>query len=110
MVSPYDVMFDIDTTRCITCVCESDRLLAVFYNHTTRQSTLCAMMTLTTKAHHLLNRAQQEAEYELEAIELTTAGVRVCEGLEGGFMSIHHHALMLSTIVRLIEIVKSSFQ
>jgi hypothetical protein len=68
------------------------------------------MMALTTKAHHLLNRAQQEAGYELEAIELTTAVVEACEGLAGGFMSIHHHALMLSTIVRLIEIVKSSFR
>jgi hypothetical protein len=45
------------------------------------------MMALTTKAHYLLNRAQQEAEYELEAVELTTAAVHVCEGLEGGLIS-----------------------
>jgi hypothetical protein len=63
-------------------------------------------MALTTKAHHLLNRAQQEAEYELEAIELTTAALGACEGLEGGFISFDQHALMLSTIVRLIEIEK----
>jgi hypothetical protein len=31
------------------------------------------MMALTTKAHHLLNSSQQEADHELEAIELTTA-------------------------------------
>jgi hypothetical protein len=28
---------------------------------------------ITTKASHLLNRAQKEAVYELEAIEFTTA-------------------------------------
>jgi hypothetical protein len=52
----------------------------------------------TTKAHHLLNRAQQEAEGELEAVELTTDPVHVCEGLEGGFISFDQHALMLTTI------------
>jgi hypothetical protein len=52
------------------------------------------MMAFTTKAHHLLNRAQQEAEYELEGIEITTAHVQVCEGLEGGFISFYQHALM----------------
>jgi hypothetical protein len=57
------------------------------------------MMALTTKAHHLLNSGLQEAEYELEAIELTTAVVGVYEGVEGGFMSFDQHALMLSTIV-----------
>jgi hypothetical protein len=56
------------------------------------------MMALTTKAHNLLNRAQQEAEYELEAIESITASWHVCEGLEGGFISFDQHALMLSTI------------
>jgi hypothetical protein len=30
-----------------------------------------------TKAHHLANEAQQEAEYELEAIELTTAAAHI---------------------------------
>jgi hypothetical protein len=53
---------------------------------------------VTTKAHHLLNRAQQEAEYEIEAIELTTAVTHVYEGLEGGFISFDQHALMFSTI------------
>jgi hypothetical protein len=71
---------------------------------------LKSMMELTTKAHHLLNRAQQEAEYELEASNDRAWSVYVFEGLEGGFMSIHRHALILSTIVRLIEIVKSSFR
>jgi hypothetical protein len=52
------------------------------------------------QANHLQNRAQQEAEYELEAIETTTAEVEVCEGLEGGFISFDQHALMLSTIER----------
>jgi hypothetical protein len=33
------------------------------------------MMALTTKARHLLNSGQQEAEYELEAIELTTTAL-----------------------------------
>jgi hypothetical protein len=50
------------------------------------------------KAQHLLNRAQQEAEYELEAIELTTAAPHVCGGVRGGFISFDQHALMLSTI------------
>jgi hypothetical protein len=49
--------------------------LSYEYCHTTRQSTLKSMMALTTKAHHLLNREQQDAEYEIEAIELTTAEV-----------------------------------
>jgi hypothetical protein len=49
--------------------------------------------------------AQQEAEYELEAIEITTAGLHVCEGLEGGFISFDQHALMLSTIDRLVDCV-----
>jgi hypothetical protein len=44
------------------------------------------------------NRAQREAEYELEDIELTTAGVGAREGLEGGFISFDQHALMLSTM------------
>jgi hypothetical protein len=34
----------------------------------------------------LLNSSQQEAEYELEVIELPTAAVHVYEGLEGGFI------------------------
>jgi hypothetical protein len=53
----------------------------------------------------LLNRAQQEAEYELEAIELTTDVIHEHEGLEGGFISFDQHALMLSTIERLIDVV-----
>jgi hypothetical protein len=57
------------------------------------------MMALTTKAHHLLKGAQQEAGYELEAIELITPLTHVCEGLEGGFISFDQHALMLSTIL-----------
>jgi hypothetical protein len=70
---------------------------------------LCSMMAWTTKAHHLLNRAQREAVYELEAIELTTAALHVYEGLGGGFMSIHQHALMLSTFEgRLINCVLPS--
>jgi hypothetical protein len=40
----------------------------------------------------------QKAAYELEAIELTTTEVGVCEGLEGGFISFEQHALMSSTI------------
>jgi hypothetical protein len=65
-------------------------------NSVTRRekSTLKSMMAFTTKAHHLLNRGPQEAEYELEAVELTTAHVQVCEGLEGGFISFDQHALM----------------
>jgi hypothetical protein len=59
------------------------------------------MPSLTTEAHHLLNRAQQEAGCELEAIELTTAALRGYEVLEGGFISFDQHALMLSTIERL---------
>jgi hypothetical protein len=51
--------------------------------------------TLPTKAFHLANRAQQEAEYELEAVELTTARIHGHEGLEGGFISFDLHALML---------------
>jgi hypothetical protein len=61
------------------------------------------MMALT-KAHHLINRAQQEAAYELEAIELTTAHVHEHEGVEGGFISFDQHALMLSTIERLLNV------
>jgi hypothetical protein len=45
----------------------------------------------------------QEAEYELEAIELTTAALGVCEGLEGGFISFDPCALQLLTIVRFID-------
>jgi hypothetical protein len=59
---------------------------------------------MTTKAHHLLTEAQQEADHELEAVELTTAAVHVYEGLECGFISFDQHALMLSTIVRLIDV------
>jgi hypothetical protein len=66
--------------------------------------TVKMMRHWTTKAHHLLNSVQQESEYELEAIELTTAEVRVLEGLEGGFISFDQHALMLSTIVRFIDV------
>jgi hypothetical protein len=62
------------------------------------------MMALTTKAHHLLNSARQEAEYEIEDFETTTASWHMCEGLEGGFISFDQHALMLSTIVRMINI------
>jgi hypothetical protein len=58
------------------------------------------MMALTTKAHHLQTEAQQEAEHELEALELTTARVHVCEGLEGGFISFDQHALIASTIYK----------
>jgi hypothetical protein len=47
------------------------------------------MMAFTT----LRNRGTQEAEDELEALELTTAAVRGCEGLEGGFISFDQHAL-----------------
>jgi hypothetical protein len=61
------------------------------------------MMALTTKAHHLLNSAQQEAEHELEAIELATAAIGGCEGLEGGFISFDQHALMLSIITFCFE-------
>jgi hypothetical protein len=43
------------------------------------------------------------AEYELEAVELITAEVGVCEGLEGGFISFDQHALMLSTIWCLVR-------
>jgi hypothetical protein len=66
---------------------------------------------LTTK-QSLLNRAQQEAEHETEAVELTTTVTRVCGGLEGGFMSFDQHALMLSTFVRLIgeSEITSSFE
>jgi hypothetical protein len=56
------------------------------------------MMALTTKAHRLQTEAQQEAEYELEAVDLTTPLIHVCGGLEGGFISFDQHALMLSTI------------
>jgi hypothetical protein len=59
---------------------------------------LQSMMHLTTKAHHLRNRAKQEAEYELDDIESTTAVVGGCGGLGGGFISFDRHALMLSTI------------
>jgi hypothetical protein len=62
------------------------------------------MMALTNKAHHFLNRAQQEAEDELEAIELTTAHVHVGEGLEGGFTLFDQHTLILTTIVSLEEL------
>jgi hypothetical protein len=62
------------------------------------------MMALTTKAHHLLNSAYQEAGYELEGIELTTAGMRAVEGVRGGLISFDQHALMLSTTERLIDI------
>jgi hypothetical protein len=46
----------------------------------------------------------QEAGYELEAINLTTAALGHCAGLEGGFISFDEHALMLSTIERLIDV------
>jgi hypothetical protein len=55
----------------------------------------------------LLNSVQQEAEDELEAIELTTEAielttdvVEVYEGLEGGLISFDQHILKLSTIDR----------
>jgi hypothetical protein len=67
-----------------------------------------SMMALPTKAHHLLNRAQQEAEYELEVIECMTAAVGRSEELEGGFISFDQHALMLSTIDRLIDVYVAS--
>jgi hypothetical protein len=41
------------------------------------------MMALTTKAHHLLNEAQQEAEYELEANIVKAWSFHVYEGVRG---------------------------
>jgi hypothetical protein len=38
------------------------------------------------QAHYLLNRAQQEARYELEADIDRAWRAHVCEGLEGGFI------------------------
>jgi hypothetical protein len=55
----------------------------------------------------MLNEAQQEAGYELEAIECMTADLRVCGGLEGGFISFDKHALMLS--IDLIVVFAKAF-
>jgi hypothetical protein len=53
---------------------------------------------------------EQGAGYELEAIEFTTSAVGGCEGLEGGFITFDQHALMLSTIVRLVGYLPIHFK
>jgi hypothetical protein len=40
----------------------------------------------------------------LKAIETTTYDAEAREGLEGGFISFDQHALMLSTIERLVDV------
>jgi hypothetical protein len=45
------------------------------------------------------NSGCHEAEYELEAVESTTAGWHVCEGLEGEFISFDQHALMYQRLI-----------
>jgi hypothetical protein len=60
-------------------------------------------MMRSTKAFLCKQWHKGRQSFELEAIELTTAVVHVCEGLEGGFISFDQRALMLSTIVRLMD-------
>jgi hypothetical protein len=70
----------------------------------TRRGRACEGGDGTTKAHHLLNEAQQEAEHELEADVNRAWRVHVYGGVEGGFISFDQHTLMLSTIVRFVDV------
>jgi hypothetical protein len=54
----------------------------------------------------LQTEAQQETEYELEAIYLATWTVGVYEGLESGFISFDQHVLLLSTMIDLIFFIR----
>jgi hypothetical protein len=45
----------------------------------------------STEAHLLLNSGQQKLEYELEAIELTTAATGACDGVKGVRVSFDQH-------------------